>query len=360
MAAFSAAGLLLAALAAALLDRAYLPGGMGAELRRGNVAAGITSAAHRLACGIIAGHCLYGADLATLAVGAAFLALGVATLLVFQVLHRKLTRYADDEEIRGGNAAAALSNGGLGVALAIIIGHAADGSFTGWGRFAARLCHRPGAGGGAVPGPAAAGEAPDPGAAAQPARAPAGPGDRRAAQHRRGRGRGADLRGNGVAGHRRGMNPQPVSTGSDYDRLAEALLATGLVTDPWVDGQPRFASQPLALPAAQLRVLYRAAERLAAATHEAAMQVAADPALLDDFFALTPVQKLLWASSAPLWHGIARADLFLMDGPDGPRGYLLRAERRHAQRAAGSGAAGSGHRRAGRSRSQPRAGGALR
>jgi uncharacterized membrane protein YjfL (UPF0719 family) len=133
MAAFSAAGLALAALAAALLDRAYLPGGMGAELRRGNVAAGITSAAHRLACGIIAGHCLYGADLATLAVGTAFLALGVATLLVFQVLHRKLTRYADDQEIRGGNAAAALGNGGLGVALAIIIGHAADGSFTGWG-----------------------------------------------------------------------------------------------------------------------------------------------------------------------------------------------------------------------------------
>jgi hypothetical protein len=47
--------------------------------------------------------------------------------------------------------------------------------------------------------------------------------------------------------------------------------------------------------------------------------VAADPALLDDFFALTPVQKLLWASSAPLWHGIARADLFLVDDADGPQ-----------------------------------------
>jgi uncharacterized membrane protein YjfL (UPF0719 family) len=94
---------------------------MGPELRRGNLAAGISSAAHRLAGGIIAGGCLYGADLKTLAVGAAFFALGVATLLGFQVLHRKLTRYADDQEIRGDNAAAALSNGGLGVALAIII-----------------------------------------------------------------------------------------------------------------------------------------------------------------------------------------------------------------------------------------------
>ena len=132
MAAFAAAGLLLAALGAALLDRAYLPGGMAPELRRGNLAAGIASAGHRLACAVIAGHCVYGADLGTLAIGAAFFALGIATLLGFQLLHRKLTRYADDQEIRGDNAAAALSNGGLGLALAIIIGHAADGSFTGW------------------------------------------------------------------------------------------------------------------------------------------------------------------------------------------------------------------------------------
>ena len=76
LAGFAAAGLVLAALGAALLDRAYLPGGMGPELRRGNLAAGISSAAHRVACGIIAGKCLYGADVKTLAVGAAFFALG--------------------------------------------------------------------------------------------------------------------------------------------------------------------------------------------------------------------------------------------------------------------------------------------
>ena len=74
MAPFAAAGLVLAALAAALLDRALLPGGMGPELRRGNLAAGITSAGHRIACGVIAGSCLYGADLPTLAVGVAFVA----------------------------------------------------------------------------------------------------------------------------------------------------------------------------------------------------------------------------------------------------------------------------------------------
>ena len=107
------------------------------------------------------------------------------------------------------------------------------------------------------------------------------------------------------------MNPSPAPA-DDYQRLAGALMATGLVTDPWVDGRPRFAAGPLALPARQVQSLYRAAERMAAAVHEAALQVAAEPALLDDFFALTPVQKLLWQVSAPLWHGMARADLFLV------------------------------------------------
>jgi uncharacterized membrane protein YjfL (UPF0719 family) len=61
-----------------------------------------------------------------------FVGLGAASLIGFQMLHRKLTRYADDEEIRGDNAAAALGNAGLGIALAIIIGHAAEGSYAGW------------------------------------------------------------------------------------------------------------------------------------------------------------------------------------------------------------------------------------
>ena len=134
MALFSAAGLLLAALAAALIDRIFLPGGMRPLLARGNLAAAITSAAHRIACGIIAGSCLYGADLPTLGVGTVFFTIGVFTLLVFQLLHRRLTRYADDQEIRGENAAVALSNAGLGIALAIIVGHAAEGSFAGWGQ----------------------------------------------------------------------------------------------------------------------------------------------------------------------------------------------------------------------------------
>jgi uncharacterized membrane protein YjfL (UPF0719 family) len=129
---FAAVGLGGGWLSAGLLDRVLLRGGMRVELIRGNVAAGITSAGHRVAAGVIAGSCLYGADFANLAAGVVFLGIGVLTLVGFQVLHRKLTRYADDEEIRGDNLAAALSNAGLGVALAIIVGHAAEGSFAGW------------------------------------------------------------------------------------------------------------------------------------------------------------------------------------------------------------------------------------
>jgi hypothetical protein len=120
-----------------------------------------------------------------------------------------------------------------------------------------------------------------------------------------------------------------------------------------VDGQPRFASRPLALPARQVRQLYRAAERWRRPSTKRPCRWRPSPALLDEFFALTPVQKLLWESSAPLWHGMARADLFLVDGARRARGRLLRAERRHAQRPAGGGAAGSGDRGAAEARSQP-------
>jgi hypothetical protein len=104
----------------------------------------------------------------------------------------------------------------------------------------------------------------------------------------------------------------------DYAQLAQTLVASGLITDPWIDGQPRFASRPLPLLAAEAAALAGAAEAVAAALHEALALTVADPALLDDFFVLTPVQKLLWQSSAPLWHGLLRADVFLVDGPGGP------------------------------------------
>ncbi|HEX8704614.1 MAG TPA: glutathionylspermidine synthase family protein [Myxococcaceae bacterium] len=95
-----------------------------------------------------------------------------------------------------------------------------------------------------------------------------------------------------------------------YEVLAERLLATGIVTDPWLAGTPRFRTEPLLLPRERQRQLYRAAEDVAAVYHELSMACAATPELLESFFALTPFQRLMWQVSQPFWHGIARADVF--------------------------------------------------
>jgi hypothetical protein len=102
--------------------------------------------------------------------------------------------------------------------------------------------------------------------------------------------------------------------GADYARFARELTASGLVTDPWVDGDPRFQAAPLPLARADRDAMERATEAVAGVLDEMGRIVGAEPALLDTFFALTPVQKAMWHASAPLWHGIARADVFLRDG----------------------------------------------
>ena len=96
-----------------------------------------------------------------------------------------------------------------------------------------------------------------------------------------------------------------------YDRFAARLTAGAVVSDPWLDGAPRFRVDPLVLPAARWRALARAGEELAALYDEVCAIVGDDPALLEDFFGLSPVQRALWLTSQPLWHGIARADVFV-------------------------------------------------
>jgi hypothetical protein len=102
-----------------------------------------------------------------------------------------------------------------------------------------------------------------------------------------------------------------------YLHFAARLTADGLVADPWLDGQPRFDPTVLVLPAAEQAALAAAAEGVAAIHDELCGIVVAEPALLTSFFGLTETQRLMWALSAPLWHGIARADVFLTD--EGPR-----------------------------------------
>jgi glutathionylspermidine synthase len=101
-----------------------------------------------------------------------------------------------------------------------------------------------------------------------------------------------------------------------YERLAERLLDTGVFSDPWVDGIPRFRGEPLLLTRDEQATLYQAAEQVAAVYNEACRVVDVSEELLDDFFKLTPAQKLMWEASRPFWHGLARADVFLTD--EGP------------------------------------------
>jgi glutathionylspermidine synthase len=96
-----------------------------------------------------------------------------------------------------------------------------------------------------------------------------------------------------------------------YLALASELVRTGVLSDPWLDGKPRFRAEPLVLSRARAGELAAAAEAVCALHDQVARLCAADPSLLDRFFALTPFQRLMWASSAPAWHGLARADVFV-------------------------------------------------
>jgi len=104
---------------------------------------------------------------------------------------------------------------------------------------------------------------------------------------------------------------------TSYRDFASALMAEGILSDPWVDGTPRFRMMPIWLDRSTQGALYAAAAGVAAVHAEAAQLCADDPSLRARFFDLPPSYELMWRMSAPAWHGIARADVFLTD--DGPR-----------------------------------------
>jgi glutathionylspermidine synthase len=97
---------------------------------------------------------------------------------------------------------------------------------------------------------------------------------------------------------------------SDYPAFGARLQATGVVSDPWLDGEARFRREAVLLPAARARELAAAAAGIARVHDELARIVAAAPVLLDSFFGLTPWQRGMWQCAQPAWHGIARADVF--------------------------------------------------
>lgn len=98
-----------------------------------------------------------------------------------------------------------------------------------------------------------------------------------------------------------------------YDDFAACIADSGIVTDPWIRGKPRLDSEPCLLDAREQAALYGATESVAAVYNDVCRMCADDPELLDTFFQLTPFQKAMWESSRPMWHGIARADVFVTD-----------------------------------------------
>lgn len=96
-----------------------------------------------------------------------------------------------------------------------------------------------------------------------------------------------------------------------YGEFARQLYATGILSDPWLNGRERFRLSGVVLAPEQLSELYTVAERVAQIYHELAEIVLAQPELLDEFFGLTPFQQAMWLASEGRWHGIARVDLFV-------------------------------------------------
>ena len=96
----------------------------------------------------------------------------------------------------------------------------------------------------------------------------------------------------------------------EYAEFVARLYETGVLDDVWNDGAPRFRLQGVVMPAARARALRRAAERVGAVYQELVELVWEEPRWLDDYFLLTPYQKLMWFAAQGRWHGIARADLF--------------------------------------------------
>lgn len=97
-----------------------------------------------------------------------------------------------------------------------------------------------------------------------------------------------------------------------YEEFAARLIEHGIITDPWLEGQPRFASAPLILERAELAELAEVAEELAEAFDELTWRAREDESWLD-FLALTPWQRAMFEMGGEAWHGLARADLFRTD-----------------------------------------------
>lgn len=132
-AAFAGTGLLLFLILTPLSLRLSLGPQLAGELDHDNAACGVAAAAHAVACGVITARAVAGYDIQHLGLSLVFFALSQVSLHLLLLLFRALTAYDDRDAILGGNLAAALSYAGATLAVALLVGRAVDGEFTGWG-----------------------------------------------------------------------------------------------------------------------------------------------------------------------------------------------------------------------------------
>jgi glutathionylspermidine synthase len=95
----------------------------------------------------------------------------------------------------------------------------------------------------------------------------------------------------------------------DYAHFAEEICKSGIISDAWIDGEPRFLDAPLVLSPVEAAALAQAAEDICALYNEMVQRVLGSDAV-EAFFGLSPVQRAMLSLGGPAWHGIARVDLF--------------------------------------------------
>lgn len=131
-ASFGAMGLLLLELTGMVGMRLLMRQRLTDALDRGNIAAGVAAASHYVATGIITSRSVAGSDLRGLWLSMTFFLLAQFAHQGIVTLYRALTTYDDAEQVEGENLAAAISYGGLSIAVAAIVARALEGEFTGW------------------------------------------------------------------------------------------------------------------------------------------------------------------------------------------------------------------------------------
>jgi glutathionylspermidine synthase len=98
-----------------------------------------------------------------------------------------------------------------------------------------------------------------------------------------------------------------------YSQLADQLIATRVLTDPWLDGKPRFSLSPIIISSLLYQELCAVAEAMAQVHDSLCDLLLTEPDFMQKWYGLLPYQQALWNASGGAWHGIARIDAFVCE-----------------------------------------------